>query len=284
MTMLRALDGDDPSRTWFDLWRCALTTAIAPEAGMAEIDALLPRVRDDARAAHDWILSQFLVNKATALAMLGRLEEAPRFAEEALARAPSGGQDSRDQALALLLWILYLTGARCDDVIHEAVAAQRQDLGLAALCAGPDALSADGSIEQRAARLVTATRRRHPADVPTPFLLAFAYLALEDGDDARAEAVVGTAEIYDSSTLVALLHLLARLHGWTDETWAAERDAAIGRYLSPDHEAATERGFTILGEEADRWERRLSQPRRGRARPAPTPPTFARPPTNFRTS
>src|SRR5262249_21135089 len=114
-----------------------------------------PRVRDDARTARDWILSQFLVTKATGLAMLGRLDRARPVAEEALARAPSGGQDSRDQALAVLLWILYLTSARCDDSLHEAVAAQRQDLGLAAMCAGPDALCADGSLEVRAMRLVT---------------------------------------------------------------------------------------------------------------------------------
>jgi Bacterial transcriptional activator domain len=80
----------------------------------------------------------------------------------------------------------------------------------------------------------------------------------------RALAYSGrrTDALRDSSTLVALMHLLASLHGWTDDTWAAERDAAIGRYLSPDHEAAVERCFTTLGEEVDRWERRLSRPRR----------------------
>ncbi len=257
VTMAAALEADDPSRTWFDMWRCALTTAVAPEAGVAEIEALLPRARDDARAPRDWILSQLLGSKATGLAMLRRLDEARTVAEEAVSRAPIG-QESRDQALALLLWILYLTGAPCADSLHEDVAAQRGELGLAELCTAPDALCAEGSTVDRGARLVAAARRRHPADVPTPFLLAFAWLAVEDDDHERAAALVAKVELYDASTQVALIHILATLHGWTDGTWSHERDAAVGKYLSSEQEAAAKEGSGELAAEIERWERTQS--------------------------
>ena len=50
------------------------------------------------------------------------------------------------------------------------------------------------------------------------------------------------AELYDSSTHVALIHLLAVLEEWTDDEWTARRDAAIAHYLSPEHAAEAEEG------------------------------------------
>ena len=84
---LAVLDADDPSRGWFDLWRCALTTAVAPEVGVDETDDVLPVVRANARAPHDFTLSQLLANKATGLAVLRRLDEAgPRSKSRSLGR------------------------------------------------------------------------------------------------------------------------------------------------------------------------------------------------------
>ena len=241
------------------MWRCALTTAVAPEVGLAEIEVLLPRVRDDAREARDFVLSQFLCNQAAALAMLRRLDEARAIAEEAVHRAPVG-QESLDQALAILAWIQYLTGGPYDDTVRELVAGQRPDLGLAGLSTAPDALCGGAPLEERAARLVAAARRRHPADVPSPFLLAFAWLAVEEGDHARAADLAGVAELYDSSTGIALLHLLAAIHDWSDDDWPRERDAANAAYLSAEHESAAKRGHAVLTAEIDRWTLRLSRP------------------------
>ena len=74
----------DPARGWFDLWRCALTTAVAPEAGIAETrrrpsrsSGAAPGPRSTGR------LSQLLITKATGLALLRRLDEARPIAEEA---------------------------------------------------------------------------------------------------------------------------------------------------------------------------------------------------------
>jgi hypothetical protein len=105
---------------------------------------------------------------------------------------------------------------------------------------------------------VAAARRRHPADIATPFLLAFAWLAVEAGDVVRAAELAEVMEVYDSSTTIALIFLLATLHDWPADSWAQERDAAIAHYLGPDHEAAVEQGFAVLGEEIDRVERRLA--------------------------
>ena len=260
MTMLDQLERDDPARGWFDMWRCALTTAVAPEVGLGEVEAALPRVRDDARDARDFVLSQFLVTKATALAVLRRLDEARTVAEEAIHRAPVG-QESLDQALAGLAWILYLTRSPYDDTSRELVAAQRSDLGLAEFSAAPDALCGEAPLEERAAHLLTAARRRHPANVPTPFLLAFAWLAVEAGDTTHAAELAAVAELYDASTLIALLHLLAAIHDWSEEDWPRERDAANAEYLSPEHETAAKQGHAALNAEIDRWTLRLARRR-----------------------
>lgn len=256
--MLAALDADDPARGWFDSWRCALTTAVAPEVGVAETEAVLAPARRNARAPLDWTLSQLLVTKATGLAMLRRPAEARPIAEDALAWAPIG-KESRDQCLAVLLWILHAMGTPSAEHLLDEVGTQRQELGVAELCAAPGALCSDGSIEERAGRLVASARRRPSTDVPTPFLLAFAWLAVEDGEAARAAELAARAEIYDSSTIIALLYLLATLQGWSADSWARNRDATIGWYLSPDHEPAAKEGFATLASEVERWDRRLSR-------------------------
>ena len=80
--------------------------------------------------------------------------------------------------------------------------------------------------------------------------------------DPRAPALPETlsvAEVFDSSTLIALVYLLARARGWTSREWEAERDAAIAKYLHPDHESATRRGTAVLNDEIAAWEHRLPE-------------------------
>lgn len=256
--VLAVLDDDDPNRGWFDSWRCALLTAIAPEAGIEETDRVLPRTRANARPPLDFTLSQVLATKATGLAVGHRLDDARPVAEEGLAWAPSG-KESRDQLLAILLWIRYLSGNPVDQALQAEVAAQHQELGLAELCAAPGALCADLPFEARAAALVAAARRRAPNDIPSPYLLAFGWLAFEEGDRDRAAQLVATAELYDSSTYIGLLYLLAALGDWADDAWISERDIAVAHYLSPDHEAAAHQGFARLTEAIDHWDRRLTR-------------------------
>ncbi len=260
--MLEKLAPDDPARGWFELWRCALTTAVAPAVGIAEIDAVLPAVRVHAQPPHDWALSQLLSAKATGLAVLGRLEEALPMAREARTWAPVG-KESLDQALASLLWLLYLSGEEVDEELLSEVAAQNQELGLAELCGAPGGLCVRGSIEDRAARLIALARRRPSTDLPTPFVLAFAWLAIEQGDHARAGDLLATVELYDSSTQIALIHALARVEGWTGETWNQGCDRAVGRYLSPAHEAESRKSAATLAAELERWERLLGPVRAG---------------------
>ena len=103
------LDVDDPARRWFDMWQWALTAAVAPAAGVAGIDEALPRLRANARRPHDVTLSDILASKVTGLAIMGRLDEARIAAEETVAVAPD---TMRGQALASLMWIVYLLGIR----------------------------------------------------------------------------------------------------------------------------------------------------------------------------
>lgn len=256
--MSALLEVDDPARGWFEMWQCALTAAVAPEAGVAAIDEILPRLRANARAPHDMTLADALASKVTGLAIMRRLDEARITAEETLAWARRG-KDSGNQALALLMWILYLTGATPDADLQREVDAQRPELGLAELCAAPAALCTDGSIEERAADLVAKAHRRPSADIPTPFLLAFGWLAVEEGDDARAAELVAKAELYDASTHIGLTFLLAKLEGWTEENWDRSRDRSIGVYLSDDHHRMAKEGSAVLADEVERWERRLQR-------------------------
>ena len=186
--MLAALDADDPARGWFDVWECALTNAIAPERAITMVDAVLPTVRSHAREPHDYMLSQLFITKATSLATMRRLDEAREATEAGIAWAPIGGA-SRDQGLALLLWILHTTGAPLEPGIREEVGALHLELGFAELSAAPAVLCSDLSVEERAAELVALARRRPSIDAPTPFLLSFAWLAMEEGDHDRARRV-----------------------------------------------------------------------------------------------
>ena len=206
------------------------------------------------RRPFDGTVTEALTNKATGLAILRRLDEARDATAEALTWAD---KDKGDQALAILMWISYLSGVTPDDDLRRGIAARNQDLGLAQLCVAPAALCGDRSVEERAAELVAGARRRPSADVATPFLLAFAWLAIEQGDHARAADLASKAELYDASTHVGLTHLLARLGGWTEESWDQCRDRAIAGYLSDDHEPLAKQGAAALGVEVERWEHRL---------------------------
>jgi hypothetical protein len=248
---------DHEAGSWFELWRCALVTAVDPEWGLAEVDAALPAAHDRARPPVDWTLSQFLATKAAGLALLGRLDEAAPCAVES-ADCATAGQESRDQSLAMQAWIGYLRGTAVSPELTDAIAGQDLELGLAELCAAPGALHADGSVDERAARLVALARTRPKRDLATPYLLAFAWLAIEEGDVRRARRLVDHAEMFDASTQVALLYALAAIEGWTAAAWHAGRDAMCAKYLSPEHEHAVRLGIEVLDAELDDWEGRLS--------------------------
>jgi hypothetical protein len=258
--MLDALDDDDPARGWFDGWRCTLITAVAPEPGLVELARALEGVRAHAQPPDDWELSQLLLVQATGLAITQQLDASRVAAAEGLEWAGIG-RESRDQALAMALWLAYLSGDRTDPTVQAHAASQSQQLGLAELCAAPAALCAEGSTEDRAQALVAAARRRPSTDVTTPFLLAFAWLAVERDDLTRAAGLAEAAEIYDSSTEVALIYVLARVRGWTNDTWAHDCNAAIVEYLDPAHEAAAREGPAVLAAEIEGWEQVL--PARG---------------------
>lgn len=264
-TMTEALAPDDPARSWFELWQCALTTAVDPGAGLAAVEAALPDAERHARPPLDWTLSQYLGVKATGQALLGRLDETHTVAAEAARWAPVG-QESRDQALALRAWLGYLDARPVDHDLVADVAAQDHGLGLAELCAAPGVLHSVGTPMERGERLLALARQRPAFDIATPFLLAFAWLALELDDRERARRLVANAELFDASTQVALVYALAAIEDWRPDEWTAGRDAAVASYLGPEHELATEHGAAVLDDELDRWERLLA------GAPSETPP------------
>ncbi len=255
--MLVALDDDDPARSWFDMWVCALTSAVAPMVGVDRIEASLPRVIALANASTDATVTGYLTSLSTGYVSLGRLDDARRAALEALDWA-SDGREVRDQALANLLWILLTRDEHADAELLRACQRQELELGLAELCAAPAAICVDAPLEERGRRLTAAARRRPPTDIATPFLLAFAHLALERGDRARARELAATSEMYDSSTQIALINVLSQVQDWSRDTWDEQRDAALLTYLLPEQEAIARRGVGVLNEEVARWEAELA--------------------------
>ena len=250
--MLADLPRDDPARLWFESWKWALTIAVAPEVGLAHVDEVIARAMHHARTGNDYSVTSLMISKATGLAIVRQVSEARASAQQALEWC-AVGTSSHDQALAVLLWLLVLTGGAPSPRVVAALEKQDQTRGAAQFCAAPAALCRAASIQDRAAELVRLSRLRPVGDVATPYLLAFGWLAVEQGELDRARELARVAELYDSSTHVALIHLLAVLENWTDDEWTTRRDAAIAYYLSPEHAAEAEEGPAALESELRRW-------------------------------
>jgi predicted ATPase len=256
-TMIATLDNDDPARWWFDMWVCALTTAVAPTIGIERIERSLPKIIELATEPPDATVTGYLTSLTTGYASVGRLDDALRVARDALNWA-TDGREVRDQALANLLWILITRRETGDDELLRACEHQVHDLGLAELCAAPAAICVAAPIDERVRRLTAAARRRPPTDIPTPFLLAFAVLAVECNDFDRAAELAAASELYDSSTQIALINLLSQVQDWGRDTWDQQRDAALITYLSPEQETIARRGVAKLNDEIARWDAELA--------------------------
>ena len=140
-----------------------------------------------------------MISKATGLAIVRQVSEARASAQQALEWC-GVGTASHDQGLAVLLWLLVLTGGSPSPRVVAALEQQDQTRGAAQFCAAPAALCRAASIQDRAAELVRLTRLRPVGDVATPYLLAFGWLAVEAGELDRARELARVAELYDSST------------------------------------------------------------------------------------
>ncbi len=249
---VRWLRPDDPARPWFQVWMCAFVSAVAPEDGLRMIEQSLPSAFRHARPPHDMVITEALSTKSTDLAVLRRLDEASEAAAEARAWAVPG-TGVADQALALQMWLAYLTDTPTGADLRAAVAAQNAALGLAELCGPPAVLCSGSDIAERARGLSDLSRRRTRVDLATPLLLAFAWLWIEAGDHDRANELARAAELYDASTEVGLIYLVARLEGWGDDDWNGRRDATIAWYLDPAHVDLSDRGPAELTAELTRW-------------------------------
>ena len=210
--MLADLPPDDPARTWFDSWRIALTIAVAPEVGFAHVDDVIakrhaPRPEPAATGPS----RSLIISKATGLALVREVSEARATAQQALEWCEVG-TSIHDQALAVLLWLLVLTGGSPSPRVVAALSKQDQTQGAARVLRG-----AGGPVPElrryRNERPSSSgcARLRPVGDVATPYLLAFGWLAVERGELDRARELARVAELYDSSTHVALIHLLAVL-------------------------------------------------------------------------
>ena len=112
MSMTRRADGS----------RCgsALTTAVAPKAGVAAIDEALPRLRANSSTVRPTLSETAAPRPRASRSCAGSTRRASL--PKRRSRGPRG-KDKRDQALALLLWILYLTGATPDDDLRRDIGA-----------------------------------------------------------------------------------------------------------------------------------------------------------------
>ena len=251
--MLADLPPDDPARTWFDAWRIALTTAVAPEVGLALTDDVLARAIVQARVGRDWSVSTLVINKATGLALVREVAEAravgPAGPRVVRSRQQHPRPGPRRPAVAARphRWI-------AEPRVVEALSKQDQTTGAAQFCAAPAALCQHGSTEERAAELVRLSRASDPS-VTSPRPTCSPSVGWRSsgaswtghGAGATSPSCTTAAPRSPSSTSSPTLGR------WGDDEWTAERDAAVAHYLSPEHEPEAEEGPAVLDAELARW-------------------------------
>jgi predicted ATPase/class 3 adenylate cyclase len=189
---LALLSEDDPHRRFPEALVMMFSLPfVEPPRVLAETDEILERAIRHAGRPPDALISWMALSRAGALqGDRARIESAREQARIGVQWAPAGAP--RQQAVAMLLLIEYLGGLERGPELaaaaDEPIVGNEQPLiGVAA------ALAADAPVEERARRL-SALARRRPLGLwmheESPFIAAFALLALEEDDVDRAEALL----------------------------------------------------------------------------------------------
>ncbi len=250
---------DDPSRRLFLAYRLLAMTIVDPDSVISETDALLPALIDQVHRRHDYSVAFVALARSVALLSAERTDEARTAARTAVrwAEPGSGGYDS---VLSALIWMEYTEGLEHGPELEAVRAAPLNQLGLMRI--GIAATMASGApVEHRASQLAALARRRPLGALmyeESLFTIPFAWLAIEEGDLARAERLLDAFATVDPGSGTAGVRALDRLlRARTGQPLG--RHEMLLRFVDPAvHERLSEILPSTLAAELVYWDHRLA--------------------------
>lgn len=259
---LDALDADHPGRGPFEAWLTALSAGTDTVGALTGIDDVIAAQLPHVDGQHDFALGWLHLTKASAAASLGELHVARASARESL-RWLSPTVSEQPMTLATNLWLDYLLGDARDPTIEAAARRHAaSDIGFEMCAKIALAVTDPAPVDVRAAALADVAGRRplgrwHREE--SELLVGFGHLAVEEGRTDDARRLAGATYFRNPSTIIALVHLLARTEGWTPSTWSARLEAATQPRFSPPPNAPD--GAAALAVELKYWDARLGTAR-----------------------
>ncbi|MGK2929642.1 MAG: ATP-binding protein [Acidimicrobiales bacterium] len=256
---LEAMADTDPDRRLVEAFHLLPMTVIDPYSVVASAEGLLARAIDWAAEPYDYAVAMMAIAYAVGLLAVERIEEAHDMARLAVrwARPGSGGHDA---VLATLVWMEYTEGLPHGPEFAVAEATPWHDYALPRINIAA-AIAAAASVEQRAAELCELARRR-PLGAQmyeeSLYLVAFAWLALEEGDLDRASVLLDAFATVDPGSGTAGVRALDRIARETKGE-PLSRDEMLARFVDPGlHDRLTTACPRALADELARWDARLA--------------------------
>jgi predicted ATPase/class 3 adenylate cyclase len=259
--ILADLGEDDPWRRFPEAWRAPILTLVDVHHVIVETDHLLPRATEQAGEPPDFSVSYMALARAVALQQdPARISEALEAARTAIRWATPG--IATEFAVAGLLMMEHIAGLEHGPELDAALTAPVVETGLP-LASIAAALAWDAPAHERARRLARLARRRPLGrwmHEESPYLVAFAWLAIEAGDLDRAETLLEAFVPRDPVSGAAGITALQRVHSARTGATLRSREVA-GRYLSPEvHDRLADLAPGVLDAELAAWDRELGAP------------------------
>lgn len=256
---LADLPVDDPSRRLFEAYRLIALTVVDPDAVVIDTDRLIPELERTLDRDHDYAMSFMILARSVALLSVEDIAGAHAVALDAL-RWAAPGSGGFDTSLAYLLWMEYtegiprgpeLTEARALGVTHYS----QIRVGVAA------AVALDAPVDRRAADVVELARWRPLGSQvfeESHFIVAFAWLALEEHRYDRAAHLLGAFATIDPGSGTAGVRALDRL-ALTQTGESITREELLLRFIDPSaHERLARSVPLALADELAYWDDRLA--------------------------
>ena len=255
---LADLPGDDPSRRLFDAYRLMGSAVADPASVIVETDTLIPALLDTVDRPHDSGTALIVVARSMALLSIPDFAGAHEAARLAF-RWAAPGSGAYDAALAHLLWMEYTGGLPRGPELAEARALGVSHYSQLRVSVAA-AIAMDAPIERRAAEILELARWQPLGSQiydESQFIVAFAWLALEEQrSDRAAQLLAAFATIDPGSGTAGVLALERLARAETGEP--VSPDEMLLRFIDPTvHERLARSVPLALSEELAYWDERL---------------------------
>ena len=240
----------------FEAWTCITTAVFDPSTAGPQVEQLLPRAMAVAHQPHDFASTILLIARALCASRPGSYDTATAAARQAVAQSRPGGP-AHHSALALLPWLSRITGRQPDRDMRTLIEHHRHRMAVFSTVGVAAAVCSDQSVDVRARALRELAGRRplgRFVGEEAQFLVGFAHLALDEGDEERARTLASVTLPTDAATGLALTHLQASLEAWSALTWTTSSSAMMGRLLTLNVGDVTAQARSLLTDELARWD------------------------------